>query len=198
MFEIHADGTRLSLGARQKVYAGSALTTPFAVYLSEAWDGLSVVAAFYSGDVSKSVYIEESGKEYQIPWECLTQEQVGNTLEVALIGVGTDDNGEPVVLLSSARLALDKIAPGVLFDASLEPTPSLFQQMMSSVNNARVACTEAQEAAEKAAEEALGVSGYLFFQLDEHGHLIYERTHQVQVDFEIGDDGHLIWGGTET
>ena len=40
------------------------------------------------------------------------------------------------------------------------------------------------------AEQAAGQAGYMFFYIDEHGHLIYERTSNVDVDFVL-ENGHL-------
>ncbi len=40
------------------------------------------------------------------------------------------------------------------------------------------------------AEQSAGQAGYMFFYIDEHGHLIYERTSNVDVDF-ILENGHL-------
>ena len=46
----------------------------------------------------------------------------------------------------------------------------------------------------EAAEQAASVSGYMFFHIDEYGHLIYEHTENVAVDFELVG-GHLFVGG---
>ena len=40
------------------------------------------------------------------------------------------------------------------------------------------------------AEQSAGQAGYMFFHIDEHGHLIYERTSNVDVDFVLAN-GHL-------
>jgi hypothetical protein len=49
---------------------------------------------------------------------------------------------------------------------------------------------EAAEAAQDAAEQAAVNAGYMFFHIDENGHLIYERTSNTQVDFFLSN-GHL-------
>lgn len=53
--------------------------------------------------------------------------------------------------------------------------------------------TEQAEIAETAAdraEQAAATAGYMFFSIDENGHLIYQRTSNTQVDFYL-EDGHL-------
>ena len=42
------------------------------------------------------------------------------------------------------------------------------------------------------AEQAAATAGYMYMTIDGDGHLIYEKTDSVDVDFTIEDDGHLI------
>ena len=62
----------------------------------------------------------------------------------------------------------------------------------ASEDNAKDSEETALEAADRA-EQAAGQSGYMFFEIDEDGHLIYERTDNVDVNFFI-DNGHLYVG----
>lgn len=58
---------------------------------------------------------------------------------------------------------------------------------------------DAQDAAEDAAERAeqsAAVAGYMFFHIDDRGHLIYEHTVNVDVEFYLYN-GHLIVGVNE-
>lgn len=48
----------------------------------------------------------------------------------------------------------------------------------------------ADEAAEKA-EQAAASAGYMFFYIDDNGHLIYQRTSNTEVDFYL-QNGHLF------
>lgn len=48
----------------------------------------------------------------------------------------------------------------------------------------------AEEAAEKA-EQAAASAGYMFFYIDDSGHLIYQRTSNTEVDFYL-QNGHLF------
>ena len=50
---------------------------------------------------------------------------------------------------------------------------------------ARIEAEKAQELAEQAAAQA----GYVQFQIDENGHLIYSRTDNVAIDFAIKNGG---------
>lgn len=65
-----------------------------------------------------------------------------------------------------------------------------------SATEAAASATAAQDSADDAAdsadraEQAAGQAGYMFFHIDERGHLIYERTDNVNVDFYLLD-GHL-------
>lgn len=59
----------------------------------------------------------------------------------------------------------------------------------ASATAAQNSADDAAESADKA-EQAAGQSGYMFFYIDENGHLIYQRTDNVDVDFYLLD-GHL-------
>ena len=52
----------------------------------------------------------------------------------------------------------------------------------------------AMNAAVEAAQQAAAVAGYMFFYIDENGHLIYEHTENTAVDFEL-INGNLYVGG---
>lgn len=101
-------------------------------------------------------------------------------------------------------------------DNEHEPTPEVYEQLIAYFDSVKAdiediteqavsdmteikdqAITEvtalkddAEDAADRA-EQAAGQAGYMFFFIDDRGHLIYERTPNVNVDFSLGDDGHL-------
>lgn len=58
-----------------------------------------------------------------------------------------------------------------------------------SAIDAKASETAAAQSADKA-EQAAANAGYMFFHIDSNGHLIYERTDNVDVDFALSD-GHL-------
>ena len=60
-----------------------------------------------------------------------------------------------------------------------------------SASDAAASEDKALEYAERA-EQAATTAGYLDVDIDEHGHLIYTRTDQVDVDFALSNAGHLI------
>ena len=62
----------------------------------------------------------------------------------------------------------------------------------TSENNASASASVAQQSADRA-EQAAGNAGFMFMEIID-GHLIYERTDQVDVDFEL-DGGHLYMEG---
>lgn len=50
---------------------------------------------------------------------------------------------------------------------------------------------DAETSAERA-EQAASTAGYMDIMIDENGHLVYERTDQVDVTFNLSSDGHLV------
>ena len=85
---------------------------------------------------------------------------------------------------AQAAAASATAAAGSASDAS--------QSAQAAAASATAAQDSADDAAESAdrAEQAAGQSGYMFFYIDENGHLIYQRTDNVDVDFYLSD-GHL-------
>ena len=67
----------------------------------------------------------------------------------------------------------------------------------ASESTASAAATSASASAASAAtnadraEQAAGQSGYMFFEIREDGHLWMDKTDNVDVDFYLGEDGHL-------
>ena len=66
-----------------------------------------------------------------------------------------------------------------------------------SASTASAAATSASASAASAAtnadraEQAAAQSGYMFFEIREDGHLWMDKTDNVDVDFYLGEDGHL-------
>lgn len=59
-----------------------------------------------------------------------------------------------------------------------------------SENNAATSAINAAQSADRA-EQAAQDAGYMFFEIDSNGHVIYNRTENVDVDFEI-ENGRLM------
>lgn len=70
-----------------------------------------------------------------------------------------------------------------------EPYEGWVEQVQQAAADADAAKDEANDAAERA-EQAAGTAGYMFFEIDGNGDLIFSRTSNVNVDFYI-DDGDL-------
>ena len=78
-------------------------------------------------------------------------------------------------------------------DNETEPTPEVYEQIIAYFDSIKADVLEAEAAAEDAAEraeQAAGQAGYMFFRIDEYGHLIMERTTNTEVDFYLSG-GHL-------
>ncbi len=74
---------------------------------------------------------------------------------------------------------------------SAETATSAAGSASASAQSAAASAESAYTDAERA-EQAANTAGYLDVEIDENGHLIYTRTDQVDVDFSIDTDGHLI------
>ena len=64
-----------------------------------------------------------------------------------------------------------------------------------AAQNARLSEDHAEDAADRA-EQSAAVAGYMFFHIDNRGHLIYEHTNTVDVEFYLSN-GHLYVGVDE-
>ena len=74
---------------------------------------------------------------------------------------------------------------------SAETATSAAGSASASAQSAAASAESAYNDAERA-EQAASTAGYLDVEIDENGHLIYTRTDQVDVDFALDTDGHLI------
>lgn len=72
--------------------------------------------------------------------------------------------------------------------AAATATTKASEAATSAANAAQSAANASRDA--NRAEQAAGRSGYMRFYIDENGHLHYQRTSNVQVDFYL-EDGHL-------
>lgn len=74
-------------------------------------------------------------------------------------------------------------------NTAVEQTSADAEQTAADAETASQAATNALNSADRA-EQAAQNAGYMFFDIDENGDLIYERTTNVDVDFVI-EDGDL-------
>ena len=129
-----------------------------------------------------------------VPWEVLTKP--GYVYISCYAGQRITSNIASVYVNASGYCEADN---------EHEPTPEVYEQLIAyfdqvkddiediteqAVTDMTALKDEAEDAADRA-EQAAGQAGYMFFHIDERGHLIYERTSNVDVDFILGTDGHL-------
>lgn len=70
-------------------------------------------------------------------------------------------------------------------------TPSATNNALYYAGQAANSATSAEQSADRA-EQSAATAGFMEMQMDEYGHLIYIRTDQVDVDFEMDENGHLV------
>ena len=75
------------------------------------------------------------------------------------------------------------------FDDVVRQVSEYAETAQTAADNAGASASAAEAAATRA-EQAAANAGYMFFYIDSNGHLIYERTDNVDVDFALSD-GHL-------
>lgn len=79
-------------------------------------------------------------------------------------------------------------------DRSASSAEGYASSASGSASDAALSEEKALEYAERA-EQAATTAGYLDMEIDENGHLIYTRTDQVDVDFALDSEGHLVMEG---
>lgn len=68
--------------------------------------------------------------------------------------------------------------------------PALINEITALLEEVTKQAEKAETAADRA-EQAAAEAGYMFFSINEDGHLIYQRTSNTQVDFYL-ENGHLF------
>lgn len=167
--------------------------------LGERWTDMDSVSAVWWSDFNAGVatVLDSEGKCI-VPHEVLTRK---GCVRVNLVG-SVVENDELVTRLTSYSAEAVQVNEKIKLTGSeaSEITPSEYEQFVANVKadadraetakeGAREYAADAEESAEKA-EQASANAGYMFFHIDENGHLIYERTSNTEVDFYLRD-GHL-------
>lgn len=203
---IFTHGQRLDTGKSVPHYAGETVHYIGAYFeLDESWEDYdSVRAVWWNGAVEKATVFDAT-MTCTIPLEVVAKKGV---VMVNLIASVSED-GVLTDRFTSYPFKVAIIDADVKLTGSetVPVTPSQFEQFVEVVkNDADRAYSEADRATDEAnraeqaaegaaesadrAEQAAGQSGYMFFHIDENGHLIYERTDNVDVDFYLLN-GHL-------
>ena len=96
----------------------------------------------------------------------------------------TEDDGETVYTIEIPIKARAKMV-------NREPT-TVEQDVISQAIGALHDATTRSEAAADRAEQAANAAGYVSFEINEDGDLIYTRTENVDIDFALDENGDLI------
>ena len=169
--------------------------------LGENWNGYDSVRAVWWNDYSKTVAIVlDSDGTCIVPYEVLTRKSV---VKVNLVGSISENDVLTDRLTTCPVTAVVVKCNAKVAGANSTPiTPSEYEQFVALVRtdadraeeasvSARTSADEAEASADRA-EQAASDAGYMEFHIDDNGHLIYERTSNVdQIDFELVN-GHLI------
>ena len=176
--------------------------------LGQNWSGYDSIEAVWWNDYVRPVRtVLDTEGVCVVPPEVLLRKSV---VYVNLVGVISSGNTLTDRLTTHPITALTNKFNAQLGEGTTTPlTPSEYEQFVASVkadaDRAEAAKEEARGYAEDAsasaesaeewadkAEQAASDAGYMEFHIDDNGHLIYERTSNVdQIDFELVN-GHLI------
>ena len=176
--------------------------------LGQNWSGYDSVEAVWWNDYVRPVRtVLDTEGVCIVPPEVLMRKSV---VFVNLVGVIASGNTLTDRLTTHPITALTNKFNAQLGEGTTTPlTPSEYEQFVASVkadadraedakDSARVYAESASASAESAeewadkAEQSAEDAGYMEFHIDDNGHLIYERTSNVdQIDFSLVN-GHLI------
>lgn len=205
MYTLNAylTGHELRLYPAQTLAADSVAFDKIHFDFDDSWDGLGKVALFWDAEGNASPYgvMLDDQDDATVPWEALKDSGCIRFGVYGVSGSGAD------AVRATSTLVNYSLPEGAWSDDQGEPTPAqqtLIEQaiaaLVENVGKSEAAAESAENAAEDAessaerAEQAAKDAGYMFFHIDERGHLIYNRTSNVLVDFYILD-GHLYVRG---
>ena len=103
----------------------------------------------------------------------------------------TYENNSKFYAGRAAAAASDAAGSAGVAYANAQTATEKAGEAAGSASAAAGSADAAEDAADRA-EQAAGASGYMFFEIDEDGHLVYARTDTVTADFDIDEDGHLV------
>lgn len=142
---------------------------------AEAW----AVGQRHGVDVDSEDETYENNSKY---WATLSRNSANEANQSAIDAKGSED-----AAALSERNASDSASAAAVSESNAEGYKT------AAANSAQMASDYADASSVSAdrAEQAANSAGYMFFHVDEYGHLIYERTSGVDVDFSLSN-GHLI------
>lgn len=108
---------------------------------NEDWDGLGKTAVFECGNVQIDMLIVDD--MVILPHEVLAEENIGKLLRVGVYGISEDGT----VIIPTIYCMTSKVHRGVdpSGDPSVDPTPTLFEQIMADNALTREVSTEARD-----------------------------------------------------
>ena len=168
--------------------------------LGNRWTDMDSVSAVWWNDFTRVATVLDSQGKCIVPHEVLTRK---GCVRVNLVG-SIVEGDELVTRLTSYSAEAVQVNEKIKLtgNETSEITPSQYEQFVSNVkadaDRAEAGATASEQSAQNAsesaerAEQAASDAGYMEFHIDDNGHLIYERTSNVdQIDFELVN-GHLI------
>ena len=196
MITLHAEDTCLAVSSGlddTQLVSGMANVPKVTFTFSESWLGFAKAAVFSNGTTVIQVPLETDGDEIPIPHEVLAQPRM--MLYIGLQGTKMGEDGIPVVM-PTPWCRIKTILAGADPDGDHTTIPSKphWKDVKDTLEELVADATEeADRAAAEAdrAEQGAATAGYMFFELDDRGHVLYTRTPNTQVDFDIVN-GRLV------
>lgn len=187
MITLHAEASALTVTAGlddTMLVAGMANVASVRVTFSEDWTGLGKTLLFYNGDKTILHIMESDDEIVPIPHEVLATP--GRTLYVGV--QGTD--GEQVIL-PTVRCKLKAVLASIDPDGDRETIPD--KPHWKEVKDTLEELAEDAETSADRAEQAAQNAGYMYFEIADNGHVIYTRTENTNVDFDIVNGRLLVY-----
>ena len=126
------------------------------------------------------------------PWESWTQEVTELAREIVsdITDLAAEKTNEFTELANTAEQTVNRMVDDASSMALKSEGFAVGEQSGEPVTSESPYYNNNAKYYAEQAEQAAGQAGYMFFYIDEHGHLIYERTENVDVDFVL-ENGHL-------
>lgn len=130
MFKFYVGLRDIQIKATDKLVSDSRNVYPCAFTFSKDWDGYNKIVRFRAGEEVQEISLM-SGYRCDIPWECLLKPNIH--LEVGAYGLQGED-----IILNTTWTDLGLIHEGT-YDVDVsppkEPTPDVYQQIITSIGN---------------------------------------------------------------
>lgn len=152
MFVLEVKKNNIQVLQRETITTGSYNANVVKFLFSPEWEGLSKTAVFRSSGEPVSIFLSEHAREVacEIPWEVIDYDEVGNKLYIGVYG-----SKENAIVIPTMWVNAGKIMEGVdLGEDAKNPTPGIYDQMVSAADEAIRTAEEAKEIAESVRQDA--------------------------------------------